>query len=94
MHVYEKASRQVLNKDETSIFFSSNTGENIKRDILWEAGTRVCGSYEKYLDLPAVVGKSRVNTFRNIKERIWQKINNWKKKFLTQVGREVLIKTV
>lgn len=41
-----------------------------------------------------MVGKSKLNTFRCIKERVCQKINNWKNKFLSQAGKEVLIKAV
>ncbi|XP_042954504.1 uncharacterized protein LOC122290887 [Carya illinoinensis] len=32
-------------------------------------GVATCGSYEKYLGLPALVGRSRYNTFKSLKER-------------------------
>ncbi|XP_041025384.1 uncharacterized protein LOC121265781 [Juglans microcarpa x Juglans regia] len=57
-------------------------------------GSLVQGSYEKYLGLPTMVGKSKYNTFRCLKERVWQKINSWKNYFLSGVGKEVLIKAV
>ncbi|XP_042941372.1 uncharacterized protein LOC122276027 [Carya illinoinensis] len=91
---YEKALGQFLNKEKTSIFFSSNTQATEKKRIKEAGGVVVCGKYEKYLGLPAFVGRSKYNTFRILKEMIWQKISNWKNNFLSQAGREVLIKAV
>ena len=50
--------------------------------------------YEKYLGLPSLVGKNKNASFNYIKERVWKKIQGWKEKLLSQVGREILIKAV
>ncbi|XP_041009440.1 uncharacterized protein LOC121253499 [Juglans microcarpa x Juglans regia] len=91
---YEKASGQFLNKEKTTVFFSSNSRAEEKRKILVLGGSVMKGSYEKYLGLPPVIGKSKYNTFRGIKERVWKKISNWKNSFLSSAGKEVLIKAV
>lgn len=91
---YGKASGQYMNKEKTSIFFSTNTPLEDRRKVLMEGGALVQGSYEKYLALPIMVGKSKYNTFRCINERVWQKINNWKKTFLSRAGMEIMIKAV
>ena len=49
---------------------------------------------EKYLGLPMVGGKSKVNTFRELHEKINKRVLGWKEKFISKAGREVLIKTV
>lgn len=41
-----------------------------------------------------MVGRKRNSTFKWLKERVWQEVSNWKKNFLSQVGREILIKAV
>lgn len=87
LQVYECASGQVLNKQKTSIFFSSNTKREVIRRIYREAGAVVCDNYERYLGLPAVVGKARYNAFRNLKERVWMKLQNWKNNFLSNAGK-------
>ena len=50
--------------------------------------------YEKYLGLPSFAGKGKKASFNYIKERVWRKIQGWEGKLLSQVGREVLIKSV
>ena len=50
--------------------------------------------YEKYLGLPMVGGKSKVNTFKEFQERVTKRVVGWKEKHILKVGREVLIKTV
>ncbi|KAF5458402.1 hypothetical protein F2P56_022431 [Juglans regia] len=94
LKVYERASGQFLNKEKTSIFFSSNTKTVCREMILRDGGSVVCGSYEKYLGLPSVVGRSKHNTFKSIKDRIWQKMSCWKNRFLSTAGKEILLKAV
>ncbi|XP_035551149.1 uncharacterized protein LOC118349712 [Juglans regia] len=94
LEMYEKASGQAPNKQKTSIFFSSNTTKVVKRMLFQEAGAVLCDSYERYLGLPAVVGRSRYNAFRSIKEKVWLKMQNWKSAFLSKADKEVLIKAV
>lgn len=59
-----------LNKDKTSILFSSNTREVVKMVITNSAGATISDSYERYLGLLALVGKSKYQTFCSIKERV------------------------
>jgi len=50
--------------------------------------------YEKYLVLPFFVGRRKKDSFNYIKEKVWRKLQDWEKKLLSQVGREILIKAV
>ncbi|XP_042983236.1 uncharacterized protein LOC122312642 [Carya illinoinensis] len=94
LECYEKASGQRLNKEKTSIYFSKNTPYEIKAMILSIAGVRSSCSYERYLGLPAFVGRSRSKAFSSILDRVSSKICNWKNKFLSKAGKEVLLKAV
>lgn len=38
--------------------------------------------------------KSKVNTFKDLQERITNKVMGWKEKFISKARRETLIKTV
>ena len=50
--------------------------------------------FEKYLGLSMVGGKNKVSTFKDLREQIAKRITSWKEKFISKVGREVLIKLV
>ena len=76
------------------MFFSRNTQLEVKNEIRDMLGAQILSDCEKYLGLPMVGGKSKVGTFREIHERIANKVMGWKEKFLSKAGRETLIKTV
>ena len=91
---YEEASGQAINKQKTTIFFSKNTTPSVKEEIQNLFGAQVMTNCEKYLGLPMVKGKSKVNTFKDLQERITKRVIRWKEKIISKAGREVLIKTV
>jgi len=41
-----------------------------------------------------MVARARYDTFRGMKDKVWQKVNSWKNQFLSPTGKEVLIKVV
>ena len=94
LEIYKKASGQKLNKEKTSLFFSRNTKKEDRRNILQVAGVGSTQWYEKYLGLPALIGRSRTKSFEGLKGKIWEKMHGWKEKFLSQAGKEVLLKAV
>jgi hypothetical protein len=81
--IYEMALGQKLNCGKTAIFFSRNTKLEVRTDILNAAGVSAIQSYERYLGLPALVGRSKVSTFVDIKGKVWERLNGWKEKFLS-----------
>jgi hypothetical protein len=94
LKLYERASGQQLNAAKTSIFFSKNTSPEIKDLICTSVGIPVLASFDKYLGLPAMVGRSKTRTFKSICSRVQKKIDGWKEKFLSQAGKEILIKAI
>lgn len=91
---YEAASSQAINRQKNSIFFSKNTRTKVKANIQGLLGARIMEDCEAYLRLPMVAGKSKVNTFKALHEKINKKELGWKKKFISKAGREILIKIV
>ena len=58
-------------------------------------GAQVMTNCEKYLGhLLMVGGKSKVDTYKDLQERITKRVMGWKEKTISKVGREMLIKTV
>ena len=91
---YEMASKQKLNKEKTSIFFSCNMSMAKRDKITWLSGLQATDKYEKYLELPTLVGRSQYKAFKGIQNKVWKRLNDWKVNFLSQAGKEILIKAV
>lgn len=68
--LYEKGSGHKLNNQKSSAFFSQSTPDRDKKQIIQAIGDFICSKYNKYLDLPAFVGRFKYNTFRGLKEKI------------------------
>ena len=94
LSIYEAASGQQVNRDKTKLFFSKFTPTPVTTDLINLLGVSAIQEYEKYLGLPSFVGRSRKESFIQIKERIWSRLKGWKQKLLSQAGREILIKAV
>ena len=92
--MYEASTGQQLNREKTALFFSRNTHPGIQESIKQLFGAEVIMQHEKYLGLPSLVGRSKKNTFQQLKERLANKLSGWKEKFLSNAGKEVLIKAV
>ncbi|XP_059436777.1 uncharacterized protein LOC132169841 [Corylus avellana] len=94
LKLYERASGQKLNATKTAIFFSRNTTVTDKEAVLAIAAIPATQRYDTYLGLPALVGKSRIKEFKAILNRVEKRLNDWKIKFLSQAGKEILLKAV
>ena len=91
---FEHASGQKINREKTTLFFSKAVSDEMKREIIDFLGVAEIKEYEKYLGLPAVVGKNKKASLNYVKERVWAKLQGWKERLLSQAGREILLKAV
>jgi hypothetical protein len=73
---YEAGSRQKVNLQKTSTFFSRNISLDRRQEILQLSGFSESQGVEAYLGLPTFVGRSRNQAFHFIKEKVWNKLNN------------------
>ena len=76
------------------VFFSKATTEERRVELVDFLGVSEVREYEKYLGLLAMVGRKKKESLNYIKERVWHKLQGWKEKLLSQVGKEVLLKAV
>lgn len=57
-------------------------------------GVKEVERFESFLGLPTLIGRAKYQTSAYLKDRIWKKLQRWRGKILSKVGKEVLIKVV
>ncbi|KAK2636708.1 hypothetical protein Ddye_031500 [Dipteronia dyeriana] len=92
--LYEKASGQQINFQKSSISFSSNSSRLIINQICSLLDVQQTENHGKYLGLPSLIGRNKSQIFSFIKEKLWSRLQGWKKCFLSRAGKEILVKTV
>ena len=88
------ASRQKINANKSSVFFSQNTSPDIRNEVLDILGPMQDSRHDKYLGLPSIIGRSKNQVIAEIKEKVGKKLSSWKDKMLSMGGKEILIKAV
>ncbi|XP_050231894.1 uncharacterized protein LOC126680759 [Mercurialis annua] len=91
---YGKASGQLINFDKSALSFGKCTQDRTVNEIKNFLQIPVVQCHEKYLGLPSTVGKNRAESFKSIKEKVYQKLQMWKDKLFSCGGKEILIKAV
>ncbi|KAL0420454.1 UNVERIFIED_CONTAM: hypothetical protein Slati_3068300, partial [Sesamum latifolium] len=72
--ILEEASGLKMNMSKSDIVFSRNTPQHVRVEVAAVLGVLMMDKHDKYLELPALVGKSKQAVFDSIKERIWRKL--------------------
>lgn len=91
---YAQASGQIINLEKSSMTFSPGTPQSVRTAIQGLMGIPVVEKFEKYLGMPAVVGRSEREVFAYLKDIVWNRIKRWNERDFSMAGREVLIKAV
>ena len=94
LNTYELASGQKINLEKTDVSFSWGVVDTRRRSLVGKLGVRLVTNHEKYLGVPAVVGRSKKALMKGLQEKLWKKLQGWKGMILSKPGREVLIKAV
>jgi hypothetical protein len=94
LNLYEECSRQMINRDKSTIMFSPNTRENDRVQVMQALNIQKQTMNDRYLGMLVHVGQRRSKVFAYLKERIWLRIQGWKEKMLSWAGKEILIKAV
>ncbi|GKD54100.1 reverse transcriptase [Tanacetum coccineum] len=94
LNSYCEASGQTVNFQKSSAFFSPNTSSSLRDDICGDLHVHQIDPKAKYLGLPFIFGQKKAEMFGFLLDRVLQKMKGWKQKILSQLGREVLIKSV
>ncbi|XP_071721648.1 uncharacterized protein [Rutidosis leptorrhynchoides] len=91
---YERALGQAANYRKSGIVFSSNVEAESAATIKDILGVNIPQDHGRYLGLPSLIGKNKMQNFSILKERLQACLGNWKSRILSRSGKEILLKTV
>ncbi|KAL9691063.1 hypothetical protein QQ045_011480 [Rhodiola kirilowii] len=91
---YERIFGQKVNYDKSEIVFSPNIENCVKQEIISKLRVNEVEKRGKYLGLPLIVGQRKCEAIKEIVEKTWRKIVDWKHKLMSIAGREVSVKSV
>lgn len=91
---YATASGQIINLDKSTMVFSPNITPEAGHAITSILPFQVIERFDRYLGLPTQIGRTKVEVFNFLKDRLWSRVHGWSEKHLSMAGREVLIKSV
>jgi hypothetical protein len=91
---YQAASGQLVNFNKSELICSKRVTQTTKTAIQQILPIPFTDQFAKYLGQPTHIGRSKVQTFNYIQDKVWKKLKGWKEKHLSFVGRGILIKVV
>lgn len=77
MDVYSRGSGQMVNRDKSTVFFSTNCDEPVKQVVRQELHIDTKALSNKYLCLPTTLGRSSTEAFDFMATRIKGLIGSW-----------------
>ena len=93
-HKYEVASGQAINLSKSSITFGNKVLPGVRTRMRNILGIHNEGGIGKYLGLPEQFGSKKGEMFAYIVEMVKAVTQSWKQKYLSQGGKEVLLKAI
>ncbi|KAM1006872.1 hypothetical protein COP2_003662 [Malus domestica] len=94
LKIYARGSGQEINLAKSSVFFGSNTPKCIKAKIVDTLGIQSKQGFGKYLGLQADFGHSKKTVFTKVRDTIEGRLSGCAKQYLSQAGKEVLVKAM
>ncbi|XP_038718208.1 uncharacterized protein LOC120011213 [Tripterygium wilfordii] len=87
---YGRVSGQMINYSKTSIFFSRFASPLQKARMISMIGAVEAKNYDRYLGLPAIVGRSRKSAFLYILDKMRKKVMGWSHRNLSKCWRIII----
>ncbi|XP_026441681.1 uncharacterized protein LOC113340807 [Papaver somniferum] len=94
LHNFSSQSGQVINFDKSAVYFIKKTKPETAEVLTHILGVKTMNSKEKYLGSPLILGHSKQESFKSIKENFLTRFSTWSSISLSQAGRGTILKHV
>lgn len=94
LETYDKASGQQVNRNKSSIFYSSNVMDYNKHPISHILQMGEANAHSTYLGLSNVIGRNKSAMLGYLKNKVNTRICSWNAKHVSRAGKEILVKQV
>lgn len=94
LKIYARGSGQEINMSKSSIFFGLKTTKRTKKKIEKTLNIQCKEGFGKYLGLQVDFGHSKKVIFEEVRDKIETRMAGWAEQFLSQAGKEVIVKAV
>uniref|UniRef100_A0A803PCN2 Reverse transcriptase domain-containing protein n=1 Tax=Cannabis sativa TaxID=3483 RepID=A0A803PCN2_CANSA len=91
---FERASGQQVNFVKSLIFFSTNAEPNVRNQLCSLLGMNAAIEDSFYLGLPSTMTRNKTAVLGYLKTKVRKRLQSWEGRFLSRVGKEVLVKAV
>ena len=91
---YEEVTSQIINLAKSSLTFGKNIEPRLKEKIQNTLGIFSEGGAGTYLGLPECFSGSKVELLNYIQDKLKGRMSGWYSKFLSQAGKEIILKSV
>ena len=91
---YEHVSGQAVNLNKSAITFGSRIKQDVRTRMRRILNIHNDGGGGKYLGLPEQIGRKKKEIFEFIVKHVNDRTQGWLNRYLSHVGKEILIKTV
>ncbi|XP_019186483.1 PREDICTED: uncharacterized protein LOC109181186 [Ipomoea nil] len=91
---FGNSSGERVNLLKSSIYFSNNTQADVQQAVLDRTGIPRVNDLGRYLGVPSIHGRLKVDTFAGIIDKIRNRLAGWRSKSLSLAGRLVLAQSV